>query len=147
MKYQKWGVRAMGLVLLLGVTAVSLVKLSSATGTITEADLSGSWQVTLYGQGGCGVGTTLVNFTLNGAGTTSAATEKSHSSGCGDATSTGNTFTITSLAANGSGTAGMSCGSACGYSFTIQVSPDRSMFTLVDSTDPNNFLQGIAVHQ
>jgi hypothetical protein len=130
------------------IAAFAMVKRSTASvGNITKADLTGPWQVSLYGQGGCGVGTAQVNFTLNAAGTTSAATSKSHNVGCGDTTTTGNTFTIMSLSTNGSGTAGLSCGSGCGFTFQIQVSPDRSTFTLVDVTDPANFQLGTAVHQ
>ena len=75
--------RIAGLAFLGLVVAISLAKLSSATGTINKGDLSGPWQVTLYGQGGCGVGTTQANFTLNTAGV-GTATSKSHSVGCGD---------------------------------------------------------------
>ena len=129
------------------ITAVTLVKLSSATvGTITKADRSGNWQVTRYGQGGCGVATSLVTFNLNGSGV-GTATNKSHSVGCGDTTTTGNTFTINSMTSNGSGTAGLTCGAGCGFTFSIQVAPDRSAFNLVDITDANNFLEGVAVHQ
>jgi hypothetical protein len=128
--------------------AFAMVKRSSASvGNISKGDLAGSWQVTLYGQGGCGVGTSLVTFTLNGTGVATNATNKSHSVGCGDVTTTGNTFTITSLSSTGSGTAGLTCGTGCGFTFSIQVSPDRSSFNLVDITDPNNFVEGSAVHQ
>lgn len=148
MKNDRKLVRPAILVALCLITAVALVKHSSATiGNISKADLSGNWQMTLYGQGGCGVGSTLVTFTLNGSGSATNATEKSHSVGCGDTTSTGNTFTIISLGSNGSGTAGLSCGTGCGFTLSIQVSPDRSTFNVVDITDPNNFLQGVAVHQ
>jgi hypothetical protein len=126
--------------------AVALVVRSSASiGSISKGDLNGAWQVSLYTQGGCGIGTSQVNFTLNsGVGT---ATTKAHNVGCGDSTSTGNTFTITSLSSNGSGTAGLTCGAGCGFTFNIQVSPDRGTFNLVDMTDPGNFLEGVAVHQ
>ena len=129
------------------LTVALMATPSSATGNVVKADLAGAWQVTLYGQGGCGVGTTLVNFTLNASGSATNAVEKSHSAGCGDSTSTGNTFTIQTLNSNGSGTAGLSCGPSCGFTFSIQVAPDRSSFNLVDITDPNNFLVGVAVHQ
>ena len=130
------------------LAALAVVKRSSASiGNITKADLTGSWQLSLYGQGGCGVGTTQVNFTLNSSGVSNNATSKAHNVGCGDSTSTGNTFTITSLAANGSGIAGLSCGVGCGFTFAIQVSPDRSSFNAVDVTDPGNFLGGVAIHQ
>jgi hypothetical protein len=130
------------------IAELALVNRSSATiGNITKSDLAGLWQVTLYGQTGCGVGTSQVNFTLNSAGGSNAATNKGHTVGCGDSVTTGNTFTITSLTANGSGTASLTCGSGCGWTFAIQVAPDRSTFNLVDLTDPNNFLEGVAVHQ
>jgi len=136
------------LVVLTLVTVASLVKLTKATGTITKADLSGPWAATLTGDTGCGINTLYVTFNLSAAGSGSAA-YKSHSSGCGDGTQTGVTFTITSLNANGSGTAGLSCGSACGWNFNIQVSPDRSMFNLVDVSpeNPGNYLEGVAIHQ
>jgi len=116
--------------------------LSSSAGNMVTADLTGAWQVTLYGDGGCGIGSTLVTFTLNSSGVASNATETSHSVGCGDGTSTGNTFTIQSLNPDGSGTASLTCGAGCGFNFNIQVSPDRSVFNLVDVSDPGNFFAG-----
>ena len=122
--------------------------LSSANGDIVKADLKGSWQLTLDGQGGCGVATTLVTFTLNAAGAATNVSETSHSAGCGDTTSNNNTFTIQSLSASGSGVAGLSCGTGCGWTFNIQVAPDRSTFNLVDvsATNPLNFLAGVAIN-
>jgi hypothetical protein len=119
---------------------------TSPAGDIVIPDLTGSWQVTLYGQGGCGIGSALVTFTLNSSGVATNATETSHNVGCGDSTSTGNTFTIKSLNPDGSGTAGLSCGTACGFNFNIQVSPDRSTINLVDVSDGGNFLAGVAVN-
>ena len=116
-------------------------------GNMTKSDLRGSWQMALYGQGGCGVSSTLVTFTLNGSGTATNATEVSHSAGCGDATSTGNSFAINSLNSDGSGTAALICGANCGLTFRIQVSPDRSTFNVVDISDPQNFLIGTAIHR
>ena len=122
--------------------------LASSSGDIVPSDLTGSWQVTLYGLGGCGVGSSLVTFTLNTSGVATNAAATNHSVGCGDTSSTGNTFSIISLNADGSGTAGLSCGTGCGFAFNIQVSPDRSTFNLVDvsSTNPGNFLAGLAVN-
>jgi hypothetical protein len=57
------------------------------------------------------------------------------------------TFNIISLNSNGSGTAGLTCGTGCGWTFAIQVAPDRSSFNMVDVTDPGNFLEGTAIHQ
>jgi hypothetical protein len=133
----------------------SAVKHSTASiGTITKADLSGNWQTTLLGNTGCGLTAMLVTFTLNGSGGATNATITSHvinpTATCPDgAVSTGNNFAIMTLASNGSGTAGLTCGASCGWTFRIQVSPDRSIFNLVDvaTFNPNNLLQGTAIHQ
>jgi hypothetical protein len=121
--------------------------LTSPDDDIVTPDLAGSWQATLYGLGGCGVGTSVVTFTLNSSGVATNATETSHSAGCGNNKSTGNTFAIQSLNSNGSGTANLSCGSDCGFNFNIQVSPDRSTINLVDvsTANPGNFLAGTAI--
>lgn len=143
--FRTWAKVGTGITLCLAIAVALVIRSSASIGNISKGDLNGAWQVTLYGQGGCGVGTTQVNFTLsNGVGT---ATNKAHTVGCGDSTSTGNTFTITSLSSNGSGTAGLTCGVGCGFTFDIQVSPDRATFNLVDLTDPGNFLEGVAIHQ
>jgi hypothetical protein len=130
------------------VTVLSLPKITKATGAIVKADLVGPWQIALTGNTGCGSSALLFTGTLtaNGSGT---GTLVGHSTGCADSTSPGQTFTITSLNPNGSGTAGLTCGPGCGWNFTIQVSPDRSMFSLVD-VDPSNPLNtpgGMAIHQ
>jgi hypothetical protein len=122
---------------------------NSTAGKIVAANLLGKWQVAIYGQGGCGIGSTLVTFTLNASGVATNATSTSHTAGCGDTTTTGNTFTVSALNPNGSGTAGLTCGTGCGFTFGIQASPDRSTFSLVDvsATNPGNFLIGTAIHQ
>jgi hypothetical protein len=145
MKYQRQLTRLLFVVVLSLVTLISVAHLTKATGMITKADLQGNWQTTLNGVSGCGVGTTRLTFNLNTSGTASANIT-SHSAACGDSTTT-EPFVITSLSPNGSGTANLSCGPGCGFNFDIQVSPDRSMFSLVDVTDPNNFLEGVAIHQ
>ena len=127
------------------VAAISLVTVSSATGNVSKGDLAGNFQITLGGLTGCGQSTELATITLNGNG---SGTGSLHTHGsCGDSSLTGQTFTVTSLKTNGSGTAGLSCGTGCGWTFTIQVSPDRSTFNMVDLTDPDNYLEGTAVHQ
>jgi hypothetical protein len=141
--------RLASLVVLTLVTVLAMTTPSSATGNIVKADLAGPWQVSLIlSNSGCGPMSILVNFTLNSNGSASNATLVSHS-GCGDSTLPGQTFTINTLNANGSGTAGLSCGSGCGWSFNIQVAPDRSTFNLVDvsSANPGNYVEGIAIHQ
>jgi hypothetical protein len=130
------------------VVSLAQVSPSNATGTVNKEDLSGPWAITLIGDTGCGSATMLATGTLDitGKGT---VTLHGHSAGCGNSTST-EKFAITSLNANGSGTASLSCNNdnGCGWQFTIQVAPDRSVFNLVDITDGgNNRLQGVAVHQ
>lgn len=121
---------------------------SSATGNIVKADLAGTWQMTVIGETGCGFGTTLYTFTLNSNGVATNVSGVSHTH-CGDSTFSGVSFTVLTLNANGSGTAGLSCGTGCGWNLDIQVSPDRSTFNLIDvsAANPGNFIEGVAVHQ
>jgi hypothetical protein len=138
-----------GLLAALGLVAIlSVPKLSKATGAIGKEDLAGPWQIALGGNTGCGSSAMLFNGTLNNAGS-GTGTLVGHSTGCGDSVSPGQSFTITSLAPNGSGKATLSCGAGCGWDFTIQVSPDRTTFNLVDvdPANPNNTPAGMAVHQ
>jgi hypothetical protein len=107
--------------------------------------LSGPWAITLTGVTGCGESTLHFTGTLSMSGSGSGSLQ-GHSAGCGDSSNT-QTFSIISLSSNGSGTAGLTCGAGCGWTFAIQVAPDRSVFNLVDVTDPGNFLEGVAVHQ
>jgi len=120
--------------------------LQSPSGNIATSDLTGSWQMTLFYTDGCGIGDTLASFTLNSSGQSSDVSEIYHSVGCGTGGVNGYTFTIESLNANGYGTAGLSCGTGCGFTFDVQVSPDRSTIALVDVSDPSNFLAGVAVN-
>jgi hypothetical protein len=134
----------------------ALIELSRASvGTISKADLSGPWQMTLLGNTGCGLTSMLVTFTLNGSGVATNATITSHYAVGGTTTCIdGNVladqnFTIDTLTANGSGTAGLSCGAGCGWGFNIQVAPDRAEFNVVDvsTANPHNLLVGSAIHQ
>jgi len=130
------------------VMSVLLVGPSAATGVITKSNLSGAWQIALNGNTGCGSTSMLVNVTLNNAGLGTNAILTTHGE-CGDSTLSDQTFQVLSLASNGSGTANLSCGPGCGWNFTIQVSPDRSIFNLVDvdPANPGNFLGGVAIHR
>jgi hypothetical protein len=122
---------------------------------ITLAQLAGPWQATLLGNTGCGLVSMLVNFTLNSSGVATDATLTTHlsgpnTSGCIDGTvTTGQTFTITGLNANGSGTAGLSCGPGCGWVFQIQVAPSHQIANLadVDTANPYNTLTGTMIRQ
>lgn len=135
------------LCLLVVITAVVASKAS--IGNVSKSDLAGAWQMTIVGQTGCGFGTQVYNFTLNASGSSSSVTGTSHTSGCGDSSISGDTFTIQSLNSNGSGTANLTCGTGCGWNLNIQVAPERSSFNVVDvsSANPGNFIEGTAVHQ
>ena len=115
--------------------------------------LAGPWQATLIWSGsGCGPMSGLVNFILDSAGTTNSAVLVTHAGfapGCGDRTLTGQTFTIQSLNPDGSGTAGLTCGTGCGWVFRIQVARDDEIFNMVDvePTNPGNFVEGSAIRQ
>jgi hypothetical protein len=149
MKNNRQWARLASVVVLSLVTVIAMTTPSSATGNIGKSDLAGAWQMTIIGQTGCGFGTTLYTFTLNASGSSSNVTGTYHTAGCGDGTSSGNTFTIQSLNSDGSGTAGLSCGSGCGWNLNIQVSPDRSKFNVIDvsSANPGNFIEGVAIHK
>jgi len=130
------------------VGSFAVVNTSTANvGLITTADLQGAWQISLVGFTGCGNHSMLATVSLNSTGK-GTATIKSHGQR-GDNNLTNQTFNITSLHANGTGTANLSCGSGCGWNFDIQVSPDRGMFNLVDAdpVNPGNYLSGVAVHR
>jgi hypothetical protein len=139
------------LLVALGLVAIiATVRPGKASiGNVSKSDLAGAWQMTIIGQTGCGFGTTLYTFTLNGSGSSSNVTGTSHTVGCGDGSSSGNAFTIQSLNSNGSGTANLTCGPSCGWNLNIQVSPERSTFNVVDvsSANPGNYIEGVAVHQ
>jgi hypothetical protein len=150
MKNVSRSVRLAGLVALGLVAIFAMVRTSKASiGNVSKSDLAGAWQMTTIGQTGCGFGTTLYTFTLNSAGVASNVVATSHTAGCGDGTSTNATFQINSLSSNGSGTAGLGCGTACGWNLNIQVAADRSSFSLIDvsAANPGNFIEGVAVHQ
>jgi hypothetical protein len=128
------------------IVSLCQVSTSYATGSIGKEDLSGPWAIMLIGDTGCGSSTMLATGTLDTTGN-GTVTLKGHSAGCGNSSST-EKFQILTLNPNGSGTASLTCGSGCGWVFTIQVAPDRAVFNLVDITDVgNNRLQGTAVHQ
>ena len=138
----------LALVAALGLVAIiSLPKKGKATGAIGTEDLSGPWQISLQGNTGCGSAAMLFTGTLSTSGSGSG-TLVGHSTGCGDSSTT-QTFTVTSMNANGSGKATLTCGAGCGWDFTIQVSPDRSIFNLVDvdPPNPNNTPAGVAIHR
>jgi hypothetical protein len=127
--------------------------ISSAADNIVTADLKGDWHVSLIGRQlrpECVPQDVQVSasaaMTLNvvGAGNINATLRTS----CGDGDVV-NTFAISDLNPDGSGMAHLDCGGTCGFDFSIQVSPDRSMFNLVtvSPTDSGDMLAGVATRR
>jgi hypothetical protein len=108
---------------------------------ITVAKLAGTWQVGIELNGGCGVGSKLVIFTLNTSGT-GLASYQDNTAECGPGSGTG-TITITSLNADGSGTAVLSLNFV--GNFDIQVSPNGQVMNMVEVADTGNYDVGTAV--
>jgi hypothetical protein len=110
---------------------------------VTLASLAGRWTAGIELNGGCGIGSKLVTFTLNAKGTGPAAYQ-ANTSECGASSGTG-TMTITSIAANGSGTAVLSINFV--GDFNIQVSQNGQVMGLVEIVDTGNYDVGVAVKQ
>jgi hypothetical protein len=149
MKAQRQVASVAGALALLLVATVAFVPASAqdtkVNPAITVAQLAGPWQIAVVGNTGCGQTSLLFTGTLNAGGQSTGTLIGS--SGCGPSDNT-QTFTINSLNADGSGTAGLSCGDDCGWNFTIQVSPNKQVINLVDVTDGDgNYLAGTAVKQ
>ena len=114
---------------------------------VTKAMMSGGWTAVLGGNTGCGISSMYVTFRLNSSGV-GVATIQMHSTGCADSTTTNNPISIQTLAANGRGTANLSCGIGCGWQFKIQVAEGGHSFILADvePANPNNTPTGMATH-
>jgi hypothetical protein len=117
---------------------------NTARPAIKLASLAGKWQSALFLDGGCGVGTKVVTFTLNASGT-GKATEVFHTPGCGDNSASG-TFTVKSLNTAGTGTAQLSVTGGL-FNYIIQVAANGQIFNMVDVTDPGNYEVGTSVKQ
>ncbi len=110
---------------------------------ITLGALRGTWTAGIELNGGCGIGSKLVTFTLNAKGT-GPATYTYNTAECGSASGTG-TMTITSINADGSGTAVLSINFV--GDFNIQVSPNAQVMGMVEIVDTGNYDVGVAVKQ
>ncbi len=135
--------------MLLLVVLTSLVTFGAAADVnaksgITVSQLAGPWQIAVVGNTGCGISSLLFTGTLNAQGKSTGTL--TFNSGCGLSTTT-ESFDILSLKQDGSGTAGLTCGSSCGWTFNIQVNRAKLVINLVDVTDPNNWLAGTAIRQ
>jgi hypothetical protein len=110
---------------------------------VTLAQLKGTWTAGIELNGGCGIGSKQVTFTLNAKGT-GTAVYTYNTEECGSSSGTG-TMTITSLEADGSGTAVLSINFV--GNFNIQVSPNGQVMGLVEIVDTGNYDVGVAVKQ
>jgi hypothetical protein len=131
------------------VTLLSVAIPAAADGErpeVTLANLAGSWKTTIAGQGSCGIGSELLVFTLNSSGEATDVLYTAHTVKCGNQQFTDQTFTITSLNADGSGTAELNINGAVRH-FTIQVSPARQVFSMVDLTDAGHYQAGTGILQ
>src|ERR1700730_10014767 len=143
--------RLTSLVVLLLAAIVAMVSGSAAAvvgerpTAISIGQLQGPWAASLNIGVDCGNGTAYTTFRLSATGTGSG-TIKLHSTGsCGASHRV--VFTILSLNRNGSGTAFIGCGPDCQWNFAIQVSRNLQEMSLVDITDPNQFVEGVAIRQ
>jgi hypothetical protein len=110
---------------------------------VTLAKLAGTWTAGIELNGGCGIGSKQVTFTLNASGT-GTATYQYNTQECGASSGTG-TMTITSINADGSGTAVLSINFV--GNFNIQVSPNGQVMGMVEIADTGNYDVGVAVKQ
>jgi hypothetical protein len=110
---------------------------------MTLAKLAGTWTAGIELNGGCGIGSKLVTFTLDAKGT-GPATYQYNTQECGASSGTG-TMEITSINADGTGTAVLSINFV--GDFNIQVSPNAQVMGLVEIVDTGNYDVGVAVKQ
>jgi len=131
---------------------MAIVQDNSTAATPTASQLAGTWQATLFIDGGCGLGTKAVSFILASplAGSDTAqgpAWETYHTQGCGNNTAAGTIqITLDNSMGNGSGTAQLTFGSTV-FHFNIQVAANAQIFNLVDVTDSVNYEEGSAIRQ
>jgi hypothetical protein len=135
------------------LAALALITLLSAVAPAAAQDvkippalvakLAGTWVAGIELNGGCGIGSKQVTFTLNALGT-GPATYQYNTQECGSTSGTG-TMTITSINANGSGTAVLSINFV--GNFNIQVSQNGQIMDMVEIVDTGNYDVGVAVKQ
>jgi hypothetical protein len=139
-------VLALGILALASQSANSYAQNSMTTDSVSLTSMSGSWVISLVGVTGCGQTTLRALATLGTTGKSSSTSLVTHSSTCGNATSA-ETFDITGLQSTGTGTAHLSCGDGCGWDFDIQVASGNNVFNLVDVTNGENYLAGVAIRK
>jgi hypothetical protein len=131
----------------LALTALVGFAAPRAQAATNLSHLAGPWTATIIGSTGCGFTSIQANFTLNTSGQ-GTATETFHTAACGDSTVTA-PISFSYLSSNGAGIANLSCGQGCGWVLNVQVAGGNKVFNLVDVSpdNPNNYIQGTAVHQ
>jgi hypothetical protein len=135
---------ALALITLVSAVAPAAAQdLKTQPAGITLAKLKGTWTAGIELNGGCGIGSKLVTFTLNASGT-GPATYQYNTVECGASSGTG-TMTITSINADGTGTAVLSINFV--GDFNIQVSPNAQVMGMVEIVDTGNYDVGVAVKQ
>ena len=110
---------------------------------VTLASLAGRWTAGIELNGRCGIGSKLVTFTLTAKGK-GPATYQYNTAECGTFSGTG-TMAITSIEANGSGTAVLSINFV--GDFNIQVSQNGQVMSMVEIVDTGNYDVGVAVKE
>jgi hypothetical protein len=144
------------LALLAALTLVTLVAFSmpsaaaDSKGTIkpeiTVANLAGSWQVAINTNAGCGAGVHLLVFTLNSQGSATDVNDTYNTTECGQGSIPDQTFTITSLNSDGTGTATYS-NAGDTLTLSIQVSGNKQVFNLADTANSGQYWAGTAIKQ
>jgi hypothetical protein len=134
---------ALALITIVTAVAPAAAQDVKARPAITLAKLAGTWTAGIELNGGCGIGSKLVTFTLNASGT-GPATYQYNTQECGASSGTG-TMTISSLKADGTGTAVLSINFV--GDFNIQVSPNGQVMGMVEIVDTGNYDVGVAVKQ
>ena len=127
------------------MVATVMAEAAPTASAVTLASMKGSWQATVVGQGGCGLGTKLINFTLDSGGFSTSGSWHANTVGCGTV-SEPLTFTITSLGSNGNGTAILTAGSLVLH-LDIQVNSASNVLNMVDISDSGNYEEGTAIKE
>jgi hypothetical protein len=120
----------------------------STAGNITKTNLAGPWQGTLGNEDvHSDVGAAVLTFKLNAKALTKGLTITVHDTE-GDGTFDDVPFSVETLNPDGSGTACLSFEAVCDFPLKIQVSPDRSVISVV-VVEPghDDFLAGLLIHQ
>jgi hypothetical protein len=141
--------------LLLAVALIAVAAIAAPMATaaeknapppVTIAQLAGSWKAAINTNADCGAGVHVLVFTLDDKGSATDVADTFNTTECGQGEHTDQTFTITSLSSDGSGTATYS-NAGLPLNLTIQVNPAGNVFILADTKDAGQYWAGTAVKQ